>query len=264
VRAEIPGHHRGRPARFALFKAGVFGHAARAVKWLKLFAAVLLLPACAALTRSVWQLGRGLLAGGDSGPAAAAFWAGYALWLAVFVVLPKPVRLYVLGHELTHALWALLMGAKVRGLRVRKTGGEVRTSKSNWLIALAPYFFPFYAMVFVAVFFLAHAIWNLQHQMHWLFFLLGLGWSFHVTFTLMTLLCVRQPDVQSQGMLFSAVTIYCMNLVVIALSAAALSREITVAGLLERLGADLALAYGWTLDKLLGLWHALRRLRAAG
>ena len=96
------------------------------------------------------------------------------LWLLVFVFLPKPIRTYVLGHELTHAIWALLMGARVSGLTVRKAGGQVRTSKTNWAITLAPYFFPFYAVLFMTGFFIAHAIWDLTPYFWILFELLSL------------------------------------------------------------------------------------------
>ena len=227
------------------------------MKLLKLLIAVLLLPACGAMTLTGWQLARQL----SFTPQALtdmtlwAFVAGYALWLAVFAFLPKPMRAYVLGHELTHAFWALLMGARVRGLKVKKTGGEVRTSKINWFIALAPYFFPFYAMLFIALFFIAHAIWSLDRYMWILFFLVGLGWSFHVTFTLMMLLAVEQPDVKSQGVVFSVVVIYCLNLLTMAVTATALSRSATFVMLAQSLGGDFLTVYGWTLDKLVVLWH---------
>ena len=225
------------------------------MKLLKLLIAVLLLPACGALTMTGWQLAREL----SFAPQALtdsilwAFVAGYALWLAVFVFLPKPMRTYVLGHELTHALWALLMGARVGGLKVKKTGGQVRTSKVNWFIALAPYFFPFYAMLFIALFFIAYAIWHLDRYLWVLFFLVGLGWSFHVTFTLMMLLTVRQTDVTSQGVLFSAVIIYCMNLLVMFLTLAALSRTVTFMAMARSLTSTLLMSYGWSLDKLAAL-----------
>jgi hypothetical protein len=227
------------------------------VKLLKLLIAILLLPVCAALTLAAWRLARQLSLGPQvlTDSTLCAFVAGYALWLAVFVFLPKPMRTYVLGHELTHALWALMMGARIGGLRVKKNGGEVRTSKTNWFIALAPYFFPFYAMLFLVLFFIAHAVWNLERYMWVLFFLVGLGWSFHVTFTLMMLLTTKQPDVQSQGRLFSAVVIYGMNLLTMVLMVAALSRSVTFAALARTLGDTLVTSYGWTLDKLVALWH---------
>jgi hypothetical protein len=226
------------------------------VKFVKLLIGILLLPACAALTLTAWRLARELTLGQALTDSTLwAFVAGYALWLAVFVFLPKPMRTYVLGHELTHALWALMMGARVGGLKVKKTGGEVRTSKTNWFIALAPYFFPFYAMLFIVLFFIAHAIWGLDRFMWVLFFLVGLGWSFHVTFTLMMLLTTTQPDVQSQGALFSAVVIYGMNLLTMAITVAMLSQSVTFAMLARALGGTFGITYGWTLDKLVAVWH---------
>ncbi len=227
------------------------------MRFLKFLLGLLLLPACAALTMTAWRLALHLSFSPNamSSPALWAFVGGYALWLAVFAFLPKPMRTYVLGHVLTHALSALMIGARVSGLKVKKTGGQVRTSKTNWFIALAPYFFPFYAMLFLIAFFLAYAIWNLAAYLWVLFFLVGLGWSFHITFTLMMLLTVKQPDVQSQGVVFSVVIIYGMNLLIMALAIAALSRAVTFAMLARSLGGDLGTAYGWTLDKLAALWQ---------
>jgi hypothetical protein len=160
-----------------------------------------------------------------------------------------------LGHELTHAIWALLMGARVSGLSVGKTGGQVRTSKTNWAITLAPYFFPFYAVLFIILFQIAAAIWDLSAQMWVLFFLIGLGWSFHVTFTMMVLLTVSQPDVESQGVLFSAVVIYLMNLLTMTLTATLLSHSLTFTQFLRSYGENTGRSYVWTLDKLGDVWN---------
>jgi hypothetical protein len=224
------------------------------VRWLKLLIAICLVPACAAVTLTAIQVGHRLLTGSQTS-SAIAFGSGYILWLVVFALLPKPMRTYVLGHELTHALWAWLMGARVSGLKVRKTGGQVRTSKTNWFITLAPYFFPFYAVLFIIVFFLAHAMFKLTAYMWVLFFLVGLGWSFHVTFTLMILLTVQQPDVQSQGVLFSAVMIYLMNLVTMTVAATALSPVLHFGLFAKSTWLNFLNSYGWTLDKFLLLWN---------
>jgi hypothetical protein len=228
------------------------------MRLVKFLIALMLLPACVGATLCGWDLARNVAFGAQrwTTPTVMAFAGGYALWLAVFAVLPKPMRTYVLGHELTHAIWALMMGARVSGLRVRKTGGQVRTSKTNWLITLAPYFFPFYAMLFIAAFFLAHAFWDLSRYINVLFFLIGLGWSFHVTFTLMMLLSVRQPDVKSQGWAFSLVAIYLMNLLTICLMAALLSHSVTFVMLARGFGKDLLASYAWTLDNILRLWQS--------
>ena len=57
---------------------------------------------------------------------AISLFAGMFAFLAVWVALPAPVRLYVLGHELTHAVWGLAFGARVSNLRVRSTVGSVQ------------------------------------------------------------------------------------------------------------------------------------------
>jgi hypothetical protein len=229
----------------------------KTTRWLKLGSAIFLMPACGGATLAALDLGR-LLVAGATGRSALAFAGGYLLWLLIFIFLPKPVRTYVLGHELTHALWALLMGARVSGLRVGKTGGQVRTSKTNWLITLAPYFFPFYALLFMLLFFVGHWIWNWTPYFDVLFFLVGLGWSFHVTFTLMVLLTVSQPDVESQGAIFSFTVIYLMNLLAMTLVATVLSPAVTWKNFVAAYGHNLALAYGWTLDKLAALWDYAR------
>ena len=73
--------------------------------------------------------------------------AGFMLFLVSWVFLPAPVRLYVLGHELTHALWGLAFGAKPSNLKVGLKGGSVMLTKSNVWITLAPYFFPFWTAI---------------------------------------------------------------------------------------------------------------------
>ena len=54
---------------------------------------------------------------------------GLVAFLVVWVAMPAPVRLYVLGHELTHAVWGLAFGAKVSNLKVGVSGGSVSLSK---------------------------------------------------------------------------------------------------------------------------------------
>ncbi len=149
-----------------------------------------------------------------------------------------------------------MMGARVSGLRVGKSGGQIRTSKNNWLITLAPYFFPFYAVLFIIAFFLADLVWGLEKQIWTLFFLVGLGWSFHISFTLFTLFTARQPDVTSQGWVFSMVVIFAMNLATMLLSVVILSTNVSFGDVALIAREDLGQAYGWVLDKLWSLWQS--------
>jgi hypothetical protein len=100
--------------------------------------------------------GPGALAGaGAPAPRGGRFWlpllAGVACWVVVFLLLPKPMWIYVLGHESTHAVWTWIFGGKVKQFKAASSGGHVVTTKNNFVITLAPYFFPFYAVLVVLV-----------------------------------------------------------------------------------------------------------------
>ena len=184
------------------------------IKGIKFVLATLLLPACWGLSCAVYTL-YAQSAQGGSGWEVWALPTGFLLWTVFFFLLPRPTRAYVLGHELTHALWALLMGARVGKMRVGKVSGEVEVSKSNFLITLAPYFFPFYT-VLVLLLYAISSIWIAPTQSWvWCLGAVGFSWAFHLTFTIHTL-TARQSDVQQHGRLFSYVIIYGMNLLVIA------------------------------------------------
>jgi len=58
---------------------------------------------------------------------------------------------YVLGHELTHAIFVYACGGRVAGISISADGGYIMTNKSNVLIALSPYFIPFWSVVVLAV-----------------------------------------------------------------------------------------------------------------
>lgn len=201
---------------------------------------LLLLPLCAAVTRTVGYLWPSVMATGQSSPASA--WglvAGFLLWVVLFLCLPRPVTAYVFAHELTHALWGWVMGARVSRFRVGPRGGSVTLSKSNFLITLAPYFFPLYTILVVAAYGLLALWYDLRaYEPLWLG-LVGLTWSFHLTFTITTLR-QHQPDIRIHGRLFSYAFIYLFNLLGVALWLVAVT-DATMADFSARFGADLAL-----------------------
>lgn len=121
---------------------------------------------------------------------------------------------YVFGHELTHALWVWLFGGRVKKFRATASGGHVVVSKSNFLIALAPYFFPLYAALVVLLFATGHLIWNWTNYQVWFHLLLGAAYAFHVTLTIQ-ILKTRQSDITEQGYLFSAVVVFLGNVIVL-------------------------------------------------
>jgi hypothetical protein len=142
--------------------------------------------------------------------------AGAAAWLLVYLLCPRPMWFYVLGHELTHAVWTWVCGGRVGRIRVTSNGGHVMTSKTNFLIALAPYFFPFYVVAVVVLFLLGRLFLPWEQLEVWFLGLLGVAYAFHVTLTL-HILKTRQSDITENGYLFSTVIIFIGNVSVLLL-----------------------------------------------
>ena len=123
---------------------------------------------------------------------------------------------YVLGHELTHAVFVYACGGKVGGIHVTADGGYVMTSKSNALISLSPYFLPFWSVVILGVSTVLGLFYQIPHHQYALYFLIGFSWTFHLLWTLW-MIPRDQPDLKENGIFFSLVVIYLANVVVISI-----------------------------------------------
>jgi hypothetical protein len=215
----------------------------RVPKWIKFIIAILLLPICAGAARALCFV---LRAGYGADTVWIPLLAGAACWIVIFLVLPKPMWLYVLGHELTHALWTWLFGGTVKKMKVTSKGGHVVISKTNFLIALAPYFFPLYAVIVIGVFALGRFFWG--WPLVWFHLLVGAAYAFHVTLTIYTLK-TRQSDITSQGYLFSAVIIFLGNVCVLLFGIPLLTARV---GILNSLG--------WWAESTGMIFHWLQRV----
>jgi hypothetical protein len=137
-------------------------------------------------------------------------------WFAFRLCHSLLLYIYVLGHELTHALFVWCFLGKVTGFSASADGGYITTTKTNMLIALSPYFVPFWALVFSLVFgalkhFMAlPPVWNLFYCS-----MLGVTWTFHMIWTLW-MLPRDQPDLREHGTFFSLVVILLVNLLLLA------------------------------------------------
>lgn len=183
--------------------------------FVRLLLGLAFLPACWGILRAF--LDTVLLAAGAEGRLTAEvllLLCGIAAFAVIWMVMPHPVRAYVLGHELTHALWGLVFGARPSDLRFGKSGGSVRLTKSNLLITLAPYFFPFYTFVVICVALLTFIFVRPLPCLPLWMFLIGFTWAFHILFTLETL-TQRQPDIRAYGRLFSWTFVFLMNLILV-------------------------------------------------
>ena len=181
------------------------------LKWIKLIVAVLLLPVCGGAVLTLWRV---LQATGSSDVTWVPMLAGVACWIVIFLTLPKPMWIYVLGHEMTHAIWTWLFGGEVKKMKVSSKGGHVVVTKTNFLIGLAPYFFPLYVVLVILMFLGGNLIWNLNRHLEWFHLLVGAAYAFHVTLTVYVLR-TRQSDITNEGYLFSLVVILLGNALVL-------------------------------------------------
>ena len=193
-------------------------------KWFKTILALLLLPACVG---AVQALGWVLRASGHATTVWVAAASGAAAWLVIYLMLPKPTWVYVFGHELTHVLWTWLFGGGVRKFKVTAKGGHVVVTKNNFLISLAPYFFPLYAILVVMVYLVGQFFWNWSPYVAVFHVLLGAAYAFHVTLT-SSILQTQQSDITQHGYLFSAVVIFLGNFALLLIGIPLLTGGVTV------------------------------------
>jgi hypothetical protein len=199
-------------------------------RWVKFIIALFLIPICAILSQTFFTVfaratvSQRLWAGEE-------FWffsLGAVLWMIAFFGLPRPILIYVFGHELTHAFWVFLMGGRVSRFRVGREGGHIITDRNNFWIALAPYFFPLYSLLAIALYGLLSLVFNMHSYGRFLYASIGVTWAFHLTFTCWMVL-KNQTDLSEQGTFFSLVVIYLMNLLLLSVMLVIASPQISFA-----------------------------------
>ncbi|MFQ5887447.1 MAG: M50 family metallopeptidase, partial [Candidatus Hydrothermarchaeales archaeon] len=123
----------------------------------------------------------------------------------------RPHILSMFEHELDHAFWSLLFGGRIKKLHVSRDDGMVWLTKTNFIITLAPYFFPLFTFIVVAVSYFVDESYIL-----WAFFMIGFTLAFHML-TSAESLRVKQSDITKTGVVFSIPFIFIANLFVLIL-----------------------------------------------
>jgi len=144
------------------------------------------------------------------------FAGGGAAYLLIHIILPKPFLLHIFGHELTHAVFAKLFGWKVKSIKASAKGGHARLSGSNFIVTLAPYFFPLYSFIIFLIYILVILLGYDRPFYPYFLFLTGFTIALHILMTLESLKA-DQPDIKEGGTVFSVPLIYLGNLVVMTL-----------------------------------------------
>jgi hypothetical protein len=137
--------------------------------------------------------------------------------LIVYVVLwwrffRRPIFgsfLSTLEHELTHALFAILTFHKVTGLRATwRSGGHVTyRGPGNWLITVAPYFFPTICMFILIVSIFLPASFGTPIGV-----LMGVAIGYHITSTYRET-HAGQSDLKKAGWLFCLLFLPAANII---------------------------------------------------
>ena len=201
-----------KPARFQASLTGTLSQTVP-TRWVKFMVGLFLLPPAWILTQTFFTaFARTTVR--DAFWITEEFWffsLGAILWAVAFFGLPKPLWIYVFGHELTHAIWVYMMGGRVHKFEVTREGGHILTDKTNTWIALAPYFFPIYSLIVIAIYGVAAIFVDVSPYRQLLYALIGLTWAFHLSFTCW-MIPKGQPDLTYGGTFFSLVLIYVLNL----------------------------------------------------
>lgn len=129
----------------------------------------------------------------------------------------KPLRLYVLCHELTHAISTIIIGGKVKSLKIGKDAGKITVTKSNLFVATAPYFIPIISVFIILIWSITSlflpslklysSIWH---------FLLGFFLSFHLLLTVYVI-SKGQSDLNINSFLYSLTFIIFGNCLILTL-----------------------------------------------
>jgi hypothetical protein len=158
---------------------------------------------------------------------------GFVLFLALFSFFGAPVKSYILEHELSHVVFALLSGVRVRSISMKSSNSYVRTDRINIIIALAPYSLPLYTVILVAMYRLLCMLTKSAVIAAVFYILFGITLSFHFVATI-HYVQLEQPDLKRYGYFSSLVFIATWSYLIITLIFRLIFTEIQLASFLEK------------------------------
>jgi hypothetical protein len=179
------------------------------LKWPAAIVAVLLLPRAALALLAVLRV---VLAEPPKVLPLLAGFAGYlVLWRLILRHRPFGHFFSTLEHELTHALFALATFHRVSGLKAtfRRGGHMTYHGLGNWLVTIAPYFFPTAALLVLGVSAFLDERW-----LGWAGGVLGVALAYHVTSTFEETHS-GQTDLKEVGWIFALAFLPAANVIAI-------------------------------------------------
>jgi len=219
-----------------------------ALAWLKWPVAAASLVFLPGLVYSLFFVLRAIyLAPGRCAPFLAGAGAYAAFWFVVIRRRHQLGFLATLEHELTHALFAWATLHRVVSFRATlRSGGHIRyVGRGNWLIAMAPYFFPTLSLVAIAV-----MNWLPGRDLTAAGAVLGATVAYHA-FSNWSETHRHQSDLREVGLLFSLLFLTAANALVfgLLLSYACGLRSLTAH--LEHVGGPTLTFFQWLLKLIM-------------
>jgi hypothetical protein len=186
------------------------------------------------------------------------FWIGILCYIVFQVIFYKPMKTYVFGHELSHAIAGILSGAKIKNFNVGRESGRIVLTKNNIWITLAPYFFPIYTSAIIITYIFLSWFINIKQFYGYFLFLTGFSVAFHVALTIY-ILSVEQSDLKIYGTFFSYVIIFIVNIAVfILLAASVFPDDIVVKDVFLQIFSNIADIYKFIYAGVLEIWSEFR------
>jgi hypothetical protein len=130
---------------------------------------------------------------------------GAAAYVAFHLLVRKPERLYLWGHELTHLIFAKIFLRQVHGFHITsRSGGKVVIDRTNVAIDLAPYAVPLYSIAAIGPVLLLGGEYRYAREAY----LAAAGFLFtmHLSFSLEGFIN-GQPDLRRSGRIFSGAVV---------------------------------------------------------
>jgi len=145
------------------------------------------------------------------------FLFGFSIYFFIHTqkAFDKKIRhLYVLVHELTHAITGMLLFNKLRKIKIKAQSGYVCfDQKPNYITAISPYIFPVLNIILFLGFYLSP--FHKKNYFNLFLFLQGFFLSFH-TLNTIDVITIDQKDFKiTGGKIFSITTIVAINLLIV-------------------------------------------------
>lgn len=148
------------------------------------------------------------------------FSGGLVLCAALYFKFPDKFSApYIFAHEITHAIFGLFLGNKIKKISIKKNSGYVLFGqRTGFMVAMAPYIFPFYAMLIAFVYFSLSFIFDMAKFRNYFLLTEGFFLSFHILKTISIMTTSVQSDFkQTRKPFFAYMSVLAINILFLAL-----------------------------------------------